>query len=456
MGLIDRLRATVFPPAPTYTENFWPYLNFGGHSYPLTLNQTLTGTREEPDASFAGIVGWAYRSNAVVHACVDVRIKVFSEARFQFRRMRNGRPGDLFGTSALEILETPWPGGTTGDLLARMEQDAIFAGNAFVARVSAFHLSRLRPDWVTIVLGSKMEPTSAGGAIDALPIGYLYHPGGMYSGRDPIPLFPEQVAHYAPLPDPLATYRGMSPLAPIMREIAGDSAATSHKLKFFEQGATPNMIVSLDPAIQKAAFDQWVDVFKTKHEGLANAYKTMYLGAGAKVEVVGKDFQQLDFKATQGAGETRIAAAFGVPSVIVGLSEGMQGSSLNAGNYGQARRRFADGTMRPLWRNVSGSLARIIDVPGGSDLWVDDRDIAFLREDAKDIAEIQQVQAAAIRQLVDAGFEPDSVVAAITNDDFTRLSHTDLYSVQLQPPQPEGPEPEPEPDEAPPEELPDD
>ena len=68
------------------------------------------------------------------------------------------------------------------------------------------------------------------------------------------------------------------------------------------------------------------------------------------------------------------------------------------------------------------------------DRWYDDRDIAFLREDEKDAADIQSVQAAAIRQLVDAGYEPDSVIAAITAGDLARLKHSGLYSVQLQPP----------------------
>jgi len=65
---------------------------------------------------------------------MDVRAKLFSEARFQFRQIRNGRPGDLFGTADLQMLEVPWTNGTTGDLLYRMIQSADLAGNAFVAR----------------------------------------------------------------------------------------------------------------------------------------------------------------------------------------------------------------------------------------------------------------------------------------------------------------------------------
>ena len=95
--------------------------------------------------------------------------------------------------------------------------------------------------------------------------------------------------------------------------------------------------------------------------------------------------------------------------MIVGLSEGLQAATYS--NYGQARRRFADLTMRPLWRNAAGSLEWIINTPqvnaGRAELWYDERDIAFLQEDRKDLAEIQTANASAMRQLIDGGFEPD-------------------------------------------------
>lgn len=132
---------------------------------------------------------------------------------------------------------------------------------------------------------------------------------------------------------------------------------------------------------------------------------------------------------------TRIAAAAGAHPVIVGLSEGLQGSSLNAGNFQAARRLFVDGRIRYLWSKAAPALQSVLPVPPGARLWYDDRDIAFLRDDAMDEARRRQVDAAAIRQLIDAGFDPDVAVEAITSGDLRRLrnSHSGLYSVQLQP-----------------------
>jgi len=126
-----------------------------------------------------------------------------------------------------------------------------------------------------------------------------------------------------------------------------------------------------------------------------------------------------------------------VPPVIVGLSEGLQAATYS--NYGQARRRFADNTMRPLWRNMAGSLEDIVPAPSGSRLWYDDRDIQALAEDKKDLAEVRTLAAQQIGRLLDAGWESESVKEAVMTGDWSRLVHTGLFSVQLQPPQPDGP-----------------
>jgi phage portal protein BeeE len=405
-------------------------LNYLGLNYGLT-GGTLSGDEERVEGTFAGYVQGAYKRNGVVFACMAARMLMFSEARFKFRQQRAGRPGDLFGTPALQILETPWTNGTTGALLSRAIQDVDLAGNFYAARRPGPSLRRMQPDRVTIILGSK-----TGRDVDTDVIGYAYSPNPYDSSEKAEMFLAEEVVHFAPYQDPEARFRGMSWLTPVLREIEADSAATTHKLKFFEQGATPNMVVTLGDQVRMTpqAFEEWVDKFEGQHEGLLNAYKTMYLAAGAKAEVVGSDMKQIDFKVTQGAGETRIAAAAGIHPAIVGLSEGLQGSSLNAGNFSAAIRRFADMTLRPLWRQAAASFAPIIAVPAGSELWYDDRDISALQQDQTDAAAIQQTQAITIRELINAGYQPETVVTAVMAGDYGLLKHTGLVSVQLQEP----------------------
>ena len=445
MGLMSRLSSMLtvtppmgerayLPPPMAAMDNYWPYVNFGSGSYPLGgLVQTLQGTREDIVPSFEGYASGAYAGNGIVFACLNARLALFKQATFMYQHLKSGTPGDLWSSPDLDILRVPWENGTTGDLLARMIQDADLGGNSLMLR-RPDRIVRLRPDWTSIVHGSPNDANVGMWDPDAVLLGYAYQPGGPIGGAKHRYFLPDEVAHFAPIPDPLAPARGMSWLTPLVREVEGDSAATAHKLAYFRNGATPNLVVTGVPGATPALFSEWVDKFAQGHDSVRNAYKTMYLSAATDAKVVGNDLAQIDFKVVQGAGETRIAAAAGVPPIVVGLSEGLQGSSLNAGNYAAAMRRFADLTGRSLWQDASGALATIVRRQPGSVLVVDDRFIPALKDDVRDHAEVQAKQATAIRTYIDAGFEADSAVKAVNSGDITRLVHTGLFSVQLQAP----------------------
>lgn len=422
MRLIDRIGARTPSEARSglSLSQALSYI-FNGNQYTLPVNTTYGSSAGEgiPN-SFEGYVQRVYQDNGPVFATALARMQVFSQARFQYVRWENGRRGDFFGDPSLALLEGPWPGGSTADLLARMEQRVTNAGNFFAVEARG-QVKVLRPDWVVIVHGSPEDHDDVN-EINADLLGYLYFPGGPSKTKDPVPLTPAQVCHYAPIPDPLATWRGMSWITPVLREIEGDAAATAHKQKFFENGATPNLVVTLDKSIATEQFERFRELMSERSEGAENAYKTLFLGGGADVQVVGQSFEQMSFKATQGAGETRIAAAGGVPPVLVGLSEGLQAATYS--NYAQARRRFSDMTVEHLWSSASTSLQRLVVPPDpGARLAHDTRDMPFLREDQKDAAEIQAQQARSIDTFVRAGFDPDSAVKAVTAGDFSLLVH---------------------------------
>jgi hypothetical protein len=417
--------------------NDWAKMFDPNGGFPFSIsNNTPYQKKEEPEGDFQSVIQGIYKRNGIVFACCLARQMLFSEARFQFQAIKGGRPQDLFGTQELEIFEEPWPNATTGELLSRAIQDADLSGNFFVVREGK-RLRRLRPDWVDIVLTA--PPAEA---VRSDVAGYIYKPGGT-ENRELWEIYPVsgengKIAHWAPIPDPESQYRGMTWLTPVLREIEADGLATVHKTSFYKNAATPNIAVSFKETVTEEQFKEFMKAINRNHTGPENAYKTMYLGGGADVTPLTIDFQALDFKKIQGAGETRIAAAARVHPVVVGLSEGMQGSSLNAGNFQSARDAFADGTMRPLWRSFCASMATLVKVPAAARLWYDDRDIAYLQRDVEQLAEIQSQEASTITKLIQDGYTPDSIIEAVKKRDWSLLKHTGLFSVQLQPPMPEG------------------
>jgi phage portal protein BeeE len=413
----------------------YPFGNLvGGMQWPLGFNTTQGGGKtEQIQGSFQGLVQGAYARNGVVFAVEMARLSLFAQARFNFQMYSGGRPGDFAKTPPPALLEHPWPSATLGDLLARMLQDADFAGDAFAVRQHG-QLRRLRPDWVVMLLGSEEDKEMAATDPMAEVIGILYFPGGPGHSTPPEVFLPGEFAHFSPIPDPLGFQRGMSWLAPVVSEVMGDEAATAHKLKFFENGATVNLVIDMDPGLPREKFNEWVRTFEEGHKGLASAYKTLYMAGGAKATPIGSSMRDMDFSELQGRAEVRICIAGGVPPTVVGVSEGLQGSSLNAGNYASAMQHFAATTMNYNWGNWAGSMEALFPAGPGRRLWFDPRDIPALKDDIKDAATVQQTQVSSLTQLVRDGYTPASAAKFITSGDFDVLKHTGLFSVQLQAP----------------------
>lgn len=423
---------------------------YGGGPPPLQTTQEGMTAEPIPD-DFCGLVRSAYKANGVIFSVMLARMLAFAAVRFSYQRINVGKPSELFGDRSLSLLEEPWTGGTTQDLLTRTINDADLGGNSYWTERFG-QLWRLRPDWTYIVAGLRMVPAlrtdnegrALEGPIGWERVGYIYCDGGLDSEQEPIYLDASEVAHFAPIPDPEARFRGMSWLTPIIREVQADQLMTRHRIKFFENAATPNMVVKHDVSASPEKVQRFNALLQEQNAGVENAYKTLNLYPGADATVVGANLEQLEFKVTQGGGETRIAGAGRVPPIIVGLSEGLQAATYS--NYGQARRAFADGTCHPLWGNAAGSFGLLrrneIDrlANGGIvRLWYDARDVPLLREDAKEAAEISEIQARTIRTYVDGGYTPDSARRAVIANDLGLLEHTGLYSVQLREPGAEEP-----------------
>jgi phage portal protein BeeE len=209
-----------------------------------------------------------------------------------------------------------------------------------------------------------------------------------------------------------------------------DQAMNVHKLKFFENAATPNLLLKFQQNLDPDQRTRLEEALLQRHSGVKNAWKTMVLEGGADAQVVGSQFEQMAFEAIQAAGENRIAIASRVPSVVLGIKEGAEQATYS--NYGQAVRAFADHTMQHLWTHAAGVMGQIVALPAGKELAFDTRHISALQADAADEAKIRQTDAVTIRNLVDAGFEASTVIDAVTSGDFNLLQHSGLFSVQLQ------------------------
>lgn len=369
-----------------------------------------------------------YLSNSVVWSVILARLQMLAQAEFRFQ---NRTSKEMFGTDALTLLEEPWPNGTTADLIAKMEQHVSIAGNAFV-RGEPDRLVVMRPDWTEIVSthvpGEVWDELNDRPGVHDTVVGYLYSEGGIGVGE---PQFYDvsQVAHWAPYPDPLSRWRGMSWMTPVLREINADTSMTEHRQTFFDRAATPNIALKYPRKVDSDRLDEIRAMVRARHGGPSNSGEVMLLDEGADLTVVGSTFESMRFTDVQAAGEARIAGAAGVPPILANLQAGLDAATY--ANYRLALKAFSDGTCSYLWRSMCSSLSKLVSVPGGSRLWWDTTNIPALRDDELARAQAAQVQASAASTLLTAGFTADSIIAYLGSSDLSQLQHTGLVSVQL-------------------------
>jgi phage portal protein BeeE len=380
------------------------------------LTQTYTSSPDK-ETILPQLTAWAQQANAsnsIVFSAIYARMMLLSEATFKFQRNEDR---GLFGNTSLTILEAPWPGGTSGELIARNEQDGSLAGNAYTWSVPGEgRLVRLRPDWTTII--SEMVRVPGGGQYRN-KIGYWVEPPKSVLDQGRGEFYPaDEVAHWAPVPDPQADFRGMSWLTPVYREIQGDDGMTLYKIKYLENAASPNMLIKYAQKLQPGTVDAIRERMNARYSGAANAFRTLVLDQGADATVIGSNLSQMDFSGVQQGGVERILAAAGVPPLVVGL-EPVKGAGKS---YESVVRRFADLTLRPLWRSMCGALEMIVPgVAAGTRLWVDTGDIAALQDGQQVKAQVVLIKGQALLALDQAGYTPDSAVAAVESGDMTLL-----------------------------------
>jgi phage portal protein BeeE len=374
--------------------------------------------KEKALQNLVGAARDAYQSNGAVFAVILVRLALFSEARFVFQSLVDKH---LYGSQDLTILEAPWPNCTTGELLARMEQDLSLAGNAYLWKAEADRLVRIPPDEVTIISEERQGPTGryrevVGYEWDPTPVQNVA-PGQSDRSDDAQSFTVGEVAHWSPYPDPRANWRGMSWLTPVLRDVAGDTAMTGYKIAYLENAAAPNLLIRYSQKLRPDTVDAIAERMHAKYGG-SNSFRTFVLDQGADATVLNNSLEQMGFAETQEAGVLRICMASGVDPILLGL-----GGTRAAVTYEQAMRRLGDVTMRPLWRSACAALQKLVPnvPPAGVRLWFDTSDIAALRQSETERGQTSQVQAAALLTVVQAGYTRDSAVAFLASGDVGQL-----------------------------------
>lgn len=219
----------------------------------------------------------------------------------------------------------------------------------------------LRPDRVGPVYSND---TSAGKQVIS---GWSY----LIPGTSEYVWVPRQDIFFLNLPDPAGDSGGMveglGPLQVLAAEVGADNEATRFVGAMLANYGTPGMVIHTKASLStQAQVDQIKAAARQEFGGMKRGSPGV-LDADTSITPLGFNLQQLEFPALRDVAESRVAAAYGVPAVLVGLHVGMKTGQAYASLQAQ-REYFAETTCENYWRRIEEGYGRDVAADFGEQI----------------------------------------------------------------------------------------
>lgn len=309
---------------------------------------------------FLALARDAYGQNAVVYACIRTLAESIGEApliAYEVDAEHNRHPLP-FDHPLRRLVRAPNEQMTEYEMVEMIETHLGIAGRScWIKRRNLANeviaLYPLRPDRVGPIYAK--DKTGETGEDDSPVLwGWAY----AQPGAGEIVELPRSEVMTFLLPDPAGEtggiVEGLGPLQVLAREVEADNEATSFVYAMLKNNATPSGILKVkSPIPNDAAFREikrrWMAQF-----GGARRGETAVLDADSDYMSVGFSLQQLEFPNLRHVSEARIAAAFRVPAILLGLKVGLD-AGIRATIQDQ-RKYFTETTLKSRWRRLSDTF----------------------------------------------------------------------------------------------------
>jgi len=353
-----RRRGPAAPPAATERKMYlYPdYINPTIATSPDVYSAIRLGTLVHgPGATEMYQRAWHYDdSNSAVFACLSAISTAYSEAPPKvYLETQPGEREEQPAHPLKQLLDFPNPHVSREHLWAYIQHCKHVSGNAYLRKIrSSPRGGNVLELWP--VSPTRIQPvTTKEDAAKGVFISYYAYTFDPMQPPEQVPI--EDIVHFRLGLDDKDNRIGASPLARLVREVAGDEEAHKWQESMLANGGTVGMLIQV-PEDSSITVDQAEDM-KMRFEdrfGAANRGRTGVLMGGASATPYGFSPEQMDMKALHRIPEERIAAVMRVPAIIAGLGAGLDRSTY--ANFREAREMFAEMTLMPLYSFDAATL----------------------------------------------------------------------------------------------------
>ncbi len=348
--------------------------------------------------NYAELAREGFARNAVAYRCVRLIAESAAALPWLLYEREGGRERERDDHPMLSLLANPNPLQCGPELMEAWYGFLMISGNAYLEAVDIAaqprELYALRPDRMSLIPGPR-----------GWPVAYEYRAGGgkvrfdmdRAAGREPI--------LHLRLFHPLNDYYGFSPIEAAAGGIDIHNAAGSWNKALLDNGARPSGALVYHGTegqsnLSEEQFARLKSELGDNYQGAANAGRPLLLEGGLDWKEMSFNPKDMDFIQSKNIAAREIAAAFGVPPMLLGIT----GDNTYA-NYQEANRAFYRQTVLPL----VGKAARALSVwlgprfGGNLRLWYDadqvealsyDRELLWKRVQSADFLSVNEKRAA--------------------------------------------------------------
>ena len=299
------------------------------------------------EPAWTNLVKDGYQRNAVYFACIEALAFSFPEPPLLVWEDESDNAAPVPNHPLRKLLMKPNADMGEAELHAVIITWMAIGGNAYLhkGRNSRGQVVELRPyhdGQMTPIASSEPDAES-----------WIDH-YELANGTDaPIQIPREDIVHIKwPALDPKQPWKAQPPVLAAAREVDSDNEASRYVTTLLKNDAVPRTIVR--QSVQRFMDDNEVrrakEQFRQNYGG-DNLGGVLILEAGAEIERLSLNMEELNFSALHDIPEQRICAVMKVPPVVAGL-----GDDPTYANSEQAWLRFTLATLVPLWRAVSSEV----------------------------------------------------------------------------------------------------
>jgi len=306
--------------------------SYGGTFYPQTPGSTFNYLQD------AGIL-W---QNSAVGACLNWITNAFNEADIVCEYRRRDGTYEQMNHDVISLLKAPNRYYTEDHLWSGLLLSYLTAGRAY--------------SYIEYTRGNTP------GALYYLPhfqVRTIAENGDFitryeYTDQTVRSLKPTEVIHLKNRLDPYNYREGISPLAPVLREIVADNEASAAAAALMKNLGAPGISFTPNQEITSQQKDILREYIGQRMRGDRRGELIVFPVEG-DVNTWGFSPEQMAFDKIRNVPEERICALFGLSPIVVGLGAGLNRSTYS--NYQEAREAAYEACMVPLWNTIADQLS---------------------------------------------------------------------------------------------------